>query len=91
MKAHEKNICLLCINYVFLEEKPKGPIMDVFKNTTFKLKDKQSERISDSFFKMKQNDTKTFLKLISIMRSGFLQRDVFLLFIIDIKRSFSQI
>lgn len=50
--------------------------MDIFKNTIFKLKDKQNERVSDCFFKMKQNDTKTYMKLISIIRAGFLQKNV---------------
>ncbi len=39
-------------------------IMEVFKATTIKLKDKQHrERLADKYAKLRQNDTSTFLKL----------------------------
>lgn len=50
--------------------------MEIFKNTNFKSKDKQNERVSDFFFKMKQNDIKTYMKLINIIRTGFLNKNV---------------
>lgn len=40
-KQIERLAALLCINYVFLEEKPKNLIKEVFKNITIKVKDKQ--------------------------------------------------
>lgn len=38
--------------------------MEIFKTTTIKLKDKQiKEKLWDKYFKLKQNDQSTFLKL----------------------------
>ena len=39
--------------------------MDVFKNTAIKVKDRQKEKLSDKYFKIKQNDNSTFQKLFS--------------------------
>jgi hypothetical protein len=47
-----------------LEEKPKNIIMEVFKSTTLKLRDKQHrERLADKYTKLRQNDSNTFVKL----------------------------
>lgn len=63
-RQFEKLAGLLCLSYIFLEEKPKTIILEVFKATTLKLKDKQHrERLADKYTKLRQNDTSTFLKL----------------------------
>ena len=36
-KTYEKAVALLCINYIFLEEKPKASIMDSFKNLNIRI------------------------------------------------------
>jgi hypothetical protein len=63
-RQFEKLAGLLCLSYIFLEEKPKTVIMEVFKATTIKLKDKQNrERLADKYTKLRQNDVSTFVKL----------------------------
>ena len=42
VRVHEKNVALLCINHIFLEEKPKPSTMDIFKNTSIKYKEKHT-------------------------------------------------
>jgi hypothetical protein len=67
-KQFEKLAGLLCLNYIFLEEKPKNLIMEVFKTTTIKLKDKQlREKLSDKYAKLRQNDVGTFSKLFQVV------------------------
>lgn len=64
MNQIEKLAALLCINYVFLEEKPKNLIMELFKTITIKVKDKQQrEKLSDKYLKLRQNDEGTFSRL----------------------------
>ena len=36
-RNYEKTVALLCINYIFLEEKPKASIMDSFKNLNIRI------------------------------------------------------
>lgn len=63
-RQFEKLAGLLCLSYIFLEEKPKTIIMEVFKATTIKLKHKQHrERLADKYAKLRQNDVSTFIKL----------------------------
>jgi hypothetical protein len=63
-RQFEKLASLLCLSYIFLEEKPKNIIMEVFKSTTLKLRDKQHrERLADKYTKLRQNDSNTFVKL----------------------------
>ena len=79
-RIHEKNVTLLCLNFIFLEEKPKSTIMDIFKNIIIRQKDKQSsEKVLDSFYKLKQNDTKTMEKLFAVIKGRFAIKDVCLL------------
>ena len=66
VRQFEKLAGLLCLSYIFLEERPKNVIMEVFRATTLKFKDKQHrERIADKYTKLKQNDQGTFLKLFA--------------------------
>lgn len=65
-RQYEKIVGLLCIDYIFLEERPKSVVYEVFKNTLIKVKDRQGkEKISDKYFKLKQNDTVTFSRLFN--------------------------
>jgi hypothetical protein len=60
----EKLAGLLCLSYIFLEEKPKTIIQEIFKSTTIKLKDKvNKEKLSDKYTKLRQNDVGTFNKI----------------------------
>lgn len=60
----EKLAGLLCLDYIFLEEKPKLIVMEIFKTINIKLREKQSkEKLSDKYYKLKQNDQGTFTKL----------------------------
>lgn len=35
---YEKLVILQCINYIYLEEKPKTAVLEIFKNTNVKTK-----------------------------------------------------
>lgn len=60
---------MLCINYIFLEERPRNLIMEVFKGTSFRVKDKGAkEKLSDKYTKMRQHDVATFIRLFSYCR-----------------------
>jgi len=55
-----------------LEEKPKTATMEIFRNTFVKTKEKESrDKISDAFFKMKQNDVTTFWRLFNLLCSNY--------------------
>lgn len=63
-RLYERLAALLCLDYIFLEERPKPLILEVFKATTIKLKEnKQKEKLSDKYAKLRQNDQGTFTKL----------------------------
>lgn len=65
-RQFEKLAGLLCISYIFLEEQPKSIVMEIFKNTALKFKDKkEKEKLLDKYFKLKQNDQQTFTKLFN--------------------------
>lgn len=64
-RLYEKAVSLLCINYIFLEEKPKASIMDSFKNLNIRITKESKDKISDSFYKMKQHDLNTFSRIFA--------------------------
>ena len=64
---NEKCVSLLCLTYIFLEEKPKTTLMEIFKNCSFKAKDREGrEKVSECFSKMKQNDVATFTRVFTL-------------------------
>lgn len=66
MRQFEKLAGILCMSYIFLEEQPKSIIIEIFKNTLLKVKDKkEKERLLDKYYKLKQNDQQTFTKLFN--------------------------
>lgn len=69
---YEKLVILQCINYIYLEEKPKTAFLEIFKNTNVKTKEKEArDKISDCFFKLKQNDSATFWRLFSFISAEY--------------------
>ena len=70
-RIYEKSITLLCINYIFLEEKPKSSIMDSFKNLNIRITKDSKDKISDCFSKMKQQDFNTFNKIFAFVISDY--------------------
>jgi hypothetical protein len=56
--------------------------MEIFKNTNVKTKEKEArDRISDCFFKMKQNDNITFWRLFNFLCVEFYSSNVKINFI----------
>lgn len=74
-RLYEKSIALLCINYIFLEEKPKSSTLENFKSLSIKTRDSK-DKISDSFSKMKQQDISTFLRLFNFVIADYQIADV---------------
>jgi hypothetical protein len=89
-KQYERVVGLLSIIYIFLEEKPKKNIMEIFKMTFIRTKDKQyKEKISDKYHKMKQNDSVAFIKLFNISSVALIgqKANVFLSLTLDRRKT----
>ena len=63
----EKLSTLLCLSYIFLEEKPKPIMMELFKSLSLKKEKNHKEKLSDKYNRLKQNDSVTFNKLAQLV------------------------